>query len=156
MRDLTYNRVLKISAEDRVSLAQGFAELGAPYRDQPTMLKVLHLTHQPRIAELQQCRAGRQGFLTNLRQMAEGGKIAAIESGRDCDCVEYSGKVHIIDATVAAYNALHDDLSDWADGPFRLCLERPSVAQRVKYESRDLVMEAHEDGHPHVIYSQFA
>lgn len=87
--------------------------------------------------------------------LAEDGKVAYIESGRDCDGVQYSGQVHITDATVEAYEALHDRIAEWADGPFHLELCSVSVAKGVQYESRDLVMEAHEEGHPGVIYSSF-
>lgn len=82
---------------------------------------------------------------------AEGGKVAIVESGRDCDGVQYSGKVSIIPATYEAFCAAWDDIADWADGPFHLSVERPSIARRMRYESRDLVAEAFENGHPHVL-----
>ena len=90
-----------------------------------------------------------------IAELAEDGMVAAVESGRDCDGVEYSGKVCVIEATLAAFDKLHDDTAEWADGPFRFDLMRVSEAKKVEYESRDLVMEAHEDGHRHVIYSQY-
>lgn len=88
-------------------------------------------------------------------ERAEDGKVAVIESGRDCDCVEYSGRVHIIDATVEAFIWLDSQIGDWADGPYRLGIVKPSEAKTVEYTSRDLVLEAMEDGHRQVIYSQF-
>lgn len=91
----------------------------------------------------------------HIASIAEDGKVAWVESGRDCDCVEYSGRVHIVDATYQAYVELDERLGEWADGPYQLALCRVSETQSVTYESRDLVMEAHEDGHPHVIYSSF-
>lgn len=94
-------------------------------------------------------------FLNNLRNMAEDGKIAMVEEGRDCDGVEYTGVVHIVDATKEAVEAETDSIGKWADGPFYLRLERPSVAQGIPRTSRDRTMEAHEDGHDHVIYSSF-
>jgi hypothetical protein len=118
-------------------------------------LKVLHLERQPRLERIQRARECRISFLTALREWAEDGKIAVMESGRDCDCVEYSGSAHLIDATVAAYDELYERTAKWADGPFYFTLERPSVARGVEYESRDLVLEAFEDGHPHVVYSQY-
>lgn len=93
---------------------------------------------------------------TYLASLAEDGKVAWVESGRDCDCVEYDGVVHITDATVAAYEALSDRINDYADGPFRLRLCRVSETRQIRRESRDLVMEAYEDGHPHAVYSRFA
>lgn len=93
--------------------------------------------------------------IAQIELLAEDGKVAVIESGRDCDCVEYDGRVHIIEATVEAFDALHDSISEWADGPFRLQLSKVSEATGVKYQSRDLVMEARENGHPHYIVSQY-
>lgn len=88
-------------------------------------------------------------------ECAEGGKVAVVESGRDCDCVEYSGHVRIIDATVEAFTWLDSQIGDWADGPYHLAIIKPSEAAGIRRESRDLVLEAMEDGHRHAIYSQF-
>jgi hypothetical protein len=87
--------------------------------------------------------------------ISENGKVAVVESGRDCDCVQYSGHVHIIEATTAAYEELYDHTAEWADGPFFFELMRCSVAGGIQAESRDLAMEAYEDGHAHVVYSAF-
>ena len=91
----------------------------------------------------------------SLALIAEDGKVAYVESGRDCDCVEYSGHVHIVDATLEAYETLDREIAEWADGPYRLDLTRVSETRSVKRESRDLAMEAYEDGHPHYIVSNF-
>lgn len=91
----------------------------------------------------------------SIMELAENGLIAVIESGRDCDGVEYEGSVYVIEASVDAYEALDDDIGKWADGPYRLQIARPSDAESVEYTSRDLVMEAHEDGHRHSIVSRF-
>ncbi len=91
-----------------------------------------------------------------IQAYAEDGMVCYIESGRDCDCVEYDGKVHgPVPATAQAYEELDTLIGEWADGPYHLALCRPSEVKKVKYESRDLVMEAHEDGHPHSIVSRF-
>lgn len=91
-----------------------------------------------------------------LQAFAEEGMVAYIESGRDCDGVEYWGHVHVTDATYDAYEELDCLTSKWADGPYRLELARISECQNIESGSRDLVMEAREDGHSHVIYSSFA
>lgn len=126
------------------------------YRMDVVILKLMHRATEDNIYELRKRRNIRIRFLKALTELAEDGKIAVIESGRDCDCVEYFGQVHIIDATKQAYDKLYDDTAEWADGPFHFQLERPSVAEGVTPISRDLVMEAHENGHPHSIVSQFA
>ncbi len=121
------------------------------WADPGKQLKVLDAIHSERLAQVQDVRMRRQGLLRQLRELAEGGQIAVIESGRDCDGVRYWGRRHLIEATVQAVDALHDRLANWADGPFSLALARPS--EPVEYGSRDLAAEAFENGHPHVIYA---
>jgi hypothetical protein len=96
-------------------------------------------------------RLRRQTRIAAIRDKAESGKIAMIWSGRDCDGVRYSGSVYIVDATAYAVDAEEAHTLNWADGPCRFYLERPSIACGVEYESRDLALEAFEEGHPHLI-----
>lgn len=119
------------------------------------ILRLLHRLHWDRIERIQVRRANLMLLIHLIAEKAEGGKVCAIESGRDCDGVQYAGKVHTIAANIDAWRKLDDDLGKWADGPYCLSVASPSEARGIQYESRDLVMEAHEDGHPHVIYSQF-
>ena len=95
----------------------------------------------------------RTAFAERIASCAQGGRVAVFESGRDCDGVEYSGKRHLIDATLAAFEALDDSIGEWADGPYRLRVAH--ISESEQYSSRDLVLEAFEDGHRHVIYSKF-
>lgn len=89
-----------------------------------------------------------------ISTMAFEGMVKVIESGRDCDCVEYDGRVHIIEATLEAYEELDSNIGEWADGPYQL--EIVHMSEHHEYSSRDLVLEAHEDGHRHSITSRFA
>jgi hypothetical protein len=104
------------------------------------------------LAQATEARERRQALHRRIAECNEGGQIAIIESGMDCDCVRYSGHVSLCDATVAAFDAEHDHRAHHADGPFSLSVERPSVARGIRYESRDLALEAFEDGHPHSIH----
>ena len=45
----------------------------------------------------------RRALNTRIHQCNEGGKILVVESGRDCDCVEYSGRTRIIEASIKAF-----------------------------------------------------
>ena len=105
-----------------------------------------------RLAIASEERQRRQTLLRQLREYAEGGKVAMVESGRDCDGLQYSGHVSIIDATVAAWEEHYTHTAEWADGLFSFALMRPSEARSVKRASRDLTLEAFENGHSHVIY----
>lgn len=86
-----------------------------------------------------------------IAELAEHGRIAVVESGRDCDGVQYSGQVRIIRARLRDFLELEDGIAKWADGPFTLRLERPSIARRIEAQSRDLALEAFESGRPHLL-----
>lgn len=92
-------------------------------------------------------------LIDRIAECAEDNRIAINESGMDCDCNQYSGNITLIEATPEAYHAHEDERSEWADGPFNLYIMKPSEAEKTRYQSRDLIAEAHEDGHPWVVYA---
>jgi len=95
-------------------------------------------------------RMRRQSLIKAIAECAEDGKVAVVESGMDCDCVQYSGYRHLIDANVKAYDALRRRIAESADGRIYLDIARPS--EDVEQSSRDLALEAFEDGHPYSIH----
>jgi hypothetical protein len=95
-------------------------------------------------------RMRRQALIRTIAECAEDGKVAVIESGMDCDGSEYRGFRRLIDANVKAFDALHSRIAKSADGWFTLTVERPSTD--VEYSSRDLALEAFEDGHPYSLH----
>jgi hypothetical protein len=96
--------------------------------------------------------AGRQQLAAAIAAKAENGKVLVVESGRDCDGVQYWGNTRTIAASVMSFIAFEKHTAKWADGPFYLDIERPSAENGICAGSRDLGMEAFEDGHPHVLY----
>jgi hypothetical protein len=94
----------------------------------------------------------RQQLALDIAAKAEDGMVLVVESGRDCDGVQYWGRTSTIPAAVMSFIALETHTAKWADGPFRLDIERPSMEKGIDAGSRDLGMEAFEDGHPHVLY----
>jgi hypothetical protein len=79
------------------------------------------------------------------------GKMWVSESGMDCDGVQYSGSMHECQADLRSYEQLGYDINSWADGPFSIYPITEEQRKEVVYQSRDLAMEAYEDGHPHVL-----
>lgn len=71
-------------------------------------------------------------------------------SGMDCDCVSYGHPVKYDNIFVAEKDI--EESYAWADGP--MSYERMTKADYEEAESysRDLAMEAHEDGHDHIVY----
>lgn len=79
------------------------------------------------------------------------GLMWVTESGMDCDCVQYSGHMRKCEATLDAFYKLHSDINSYADGPFNLYPVTEEEREEIRPTSRDLALEAHEDGHPHVV-----
>lgn len=77
--------------------------------------------------------------------------VALVRSGRDCDGVSYSGDVSYVPADWRTVDERIAHDLEWADGPMNHGICSPSVARKIPSQSRDLVMEAYEDGHPHYI-----
>lgn len=82
--------------------------------------------------------------------LAEDGQIAIVWSGMDCDCSTYR-RVHTVPATVKDVVKDIEHTYYWADGPCSWVLERLSKAYDDGFQSRDLILEAFEDGHPHCV-----
>jgi hypothetical protein len=102
------------------------------------------------LAQATEARVARQSLIRRIAELQVGGQVAVWESGRDCDSVRYSGFKCLIPATVREFDALYEHEHQWADGPFCLWVESP-LLERQRC-SRDLALEAFEDGHSHVIY----
>jgi hypothetical protein len=102
------------------------------------------------LAQATEARVARQSLIRRIAELQVGGQVAVWESGRDCDSVRYRGFKCLIPATVAEFDALYEHEHQWADGPFCLWVESP-LLERQRC-SRDLALEAFEDGHSHVIY----
>lgn len=69
------------------------------------------------------------------------GKMRVEECGRDCDGVEYRGRLHVIWATRSSYLALQYRIGEWADGPFSLYII-PLDEPTPEYHSHDTFAEA--------------
>ncbi len=95
--------------------------------------------------------AAQADFAKRIADHAEGGKVAIVHGGRDCDGVESHGLVHILPATVVHADRFLNEIHEWAEGPTWWNLEKPSIAEGVESSSRDLTLEAFENGHPHVL-----
>ena len=92
-------------------------------------------------------------YIDRLNRYAEDGQILLVWSGMDCDCVQFSGDVQRCKATFYAVEKAIEDTLHYAEGPMHFYFERPSARDEIVRTSRDLVLEAFEDGHPHVVYA---
>jgi len=80
------------------------------------------------------------------------GKVAIVYGGVDCDHSRWDNRVALIDANVTSVNKWGNDYMECAEGSQWWSIESMDYALSLKRSSRDLVMEAFEDGHPHAIY----
>lgn len=82
------------------------------------------------------------------------GQVGVITQGMDCDCTSYRyERVGEGFSCVAAFKKWDDERTEWLDGPESVWLVKPEEIEPEESFSRDLALEAFEDGHPHVIYA---
>ena len=94
--------------------------------------------------------ARRADFAATVYSRAENGLVALVTSGMDCDCVQYCYS-YVVTAVPFAIRHEIDGKYNWADGPMHCHVCKPS--ERPEAFSRDLAMEAYENGHPHIVYA---
>lgn len=128
------------------------AAVAAGVPDEGRRLAVLDLLLRDRLDDSRRATQRRRAHLRQIVELAEGGQIAIVTSGMDCDCSAWTGSVSYVPATVAAVDEWLEDFYGNAEGPQGHYLAAPSVARRVQRTSRDLALEAYEDGHPHVVH----
>jgi hypothetical protein len=85
-------------------------------------------------------------ILTNTELVRGEPMVAVVWSGRDCDGVQYSGEVRLVPANPKDVEEHIDHTHKWADGPCDYAIMKPSEAEKIEYTSRDLTMEAFENG----------
>ena len=81
----------------------------------------------------------------------ENGVTGIVEGGRDCDCVQFCWPSKERNLTLVKYVRDRDNCYSWADGPSYYSLCHPEDLP--ESYSRDLALEAYEDGHSHSVSS---
>ncbi len=89
-------------------------------------------------------------IINYLNWCNEDGKIAVFTSGMDCDHFSWDNCYH--EDFIAPIHWWHRrlDYFDGAEGPVQMSFGRPSISPEYS-GSRDLALEAHENGHPYSI-----
>jgi len=90
--------------------------------------------------------------IKKIHSLAEGGKILIIVGGCDCDGTEYDGYTYLVDANFTAVSHFENEQANGADGVIGFNYDKPSNEGNYSYSSRDLALEAYENGHNHIIY----
>lgn len=79
------------------------------------------------------------------------GMVAVEVWQMDCDCSAWT-TLNEIKPSYYEYEKLRDSVYDGAEGPVRFSFLEPEMTDTWESESRDLAMEAHENGHDHIVY----
>lgn len=87
--------------------------------------------------------------IARLEELAQDGLVGFATDSMDCDCVRMSA-CRAIPASWYGLQARIEALYEGAEGPTSWWLCEPPA--RPEYSSRDLALEAFENGHPHVVY----
>jgi len=86
-----------------------------------------------------------------LAELQEGGMVAIVYGGIDCDGGRWDNRVSLVPATITAVEQWAERYHAQAEGPQWQRLGRPSVAADLVEDDRDLALEAFEDWHAHLL-----
>ena len=87
----------------------------------------------------------------HFRMNTEYGYTCLVETGMDCDGVQYRNIGEPIKCVPIAIDKEIDRIHHWADGSVSVNCVKPSKAKKMKNVSIDRGMEAFENGHAHTI-----
>ena len=94
--------------------------------------------------------AERSELKQRIERVVEGGMVAIHKTGMDCDCSTWDYVEHERFRGVFAHEREWQEYMDGAEGPQSMGFHSPSHYPE-QSESRDLALEAFEDGHPHYV-----
>ena len=87
----------------------------------------------------------------HIEHHAQNGVVGGEADSMGADCVKmHYAKVR--PATLTHVLAYECNVLDGAEGPTYMRLISPDTARKISYSSRDLAMEAYEDGHSHIVH----
>ena len=92
----------------------------------------------------------RADLAARFAEKAVDGKISVHNKGMDCDCASWYRVSNMDVPSVFAEQRALESAYEWADGPLHIWYDSPTEEYS---ESRDLALEAFEEGHAHVIYA---
>ena len=130
LKDKTYNRIVPIkSTRKKVKKLVGIS----------TKLRKDKLT-------------AKESIINHIKSKTENGEVAVVWSGVDADCVSWGNRVDVVSSSYVQIEKKLNDTYKGSEGSIDFYYEKPSIAEKLNETSRDLAMEAFEEGHPHVVY----
>lgn len=93
----------------------------------------------------------RWDLMAEIEAKAVDGQIYVQTGGRDCDMCEWTSKPVAMPADWRAYQDAVDELHECAEGPVWYWIVDPRDLPDARWGSRDLALEAFENGHAHIV-----
>ena len=94
----------------------------------------------------------KENIVNHIKSKTENGKVAVVWSGVDADCVSWGNRVDVVNSSYVQIEKMLNNTYEGSEGSIDFYYEKPSIAEKLTETSRDLAMEAFEEGHPHVVY----
>ena len=91
--------------------------------------------------------------ILKIKKNAENGSVLIVWGQRDCDGSQSDGNTELVDAGYYSAQKFIDNLYEGADGAVWYEYAKPSADDDIAVETRDLALEAYENGHNHIIYA---
>jgi hypothetical protein len=96
--------------------------------------------------------AERARLAERMPAVIEDGHYGVVVRGMDCDCTRFHWEsVKTFRGIVDVWRFVELQYRE-AEGPLSVVFAKPSEVQDGWHESRDLALEAFEDGHPHCVF----
>lgn len=128
--------------------------LFATKKDRREFLRVwkLYDGERVRVAQVHHTINNRAGYKRRIEEVQVNGWFGIHTSGMDCDCSAYerTGN-HRVPKSIVEFVHAEEVRQQWLDGPERRYIVAPFKQDELFSKSRDLALEAYEDGHPHQI-----
>lgn len=96
--------------------------------------------------------AKRERLYQRIDSMTENGHVGLHIDAIDCDCAHYTRAWSIPMTSHRAVLREIERAYDDAEGMMTVSVVTPQFADTHEWTSRDLALEAFEEGHPHVVY----
>lgn len=94
----------------------------------------------------------RADIAARINAVAVNGAFGLVVRGRDCDGTAYHYEyLQDVPRSIFAFRQQNADAAAWLDGPQTTTYVRPSEIEDGLSETRDLALEAFENGHPHLL-----
>lgn len=149
MNRYTKNFIEKVYAEHGRAFKNSDAVHKALIQSAKALLEVDRKVNRRRVAACHYTLNDRARLAEKLREAQVNGLVSFNTDNMDCDCAQWTAG-SVVKAQPFLVWHMVEELSDNAEGLTSYWIAGPDEC--VSYQSRDLALEAFEDGHPHVVY----